>query len=144
MLHCSHCEKRTGEAGRSTAMAHEHYQACIDACNACATACNHCAAACLREDGIADLRECIRLDLDCAQICGFAAAYMARGSEFAPDACALCADVCDACAEECERHDMAHCRECAAACRRCADECRRMAGSAAGQRTAHRAPHASA
>jgi hypothetical protein len=119
-------------------MAHEQYRACIEACNACATECNHCAAACLREDGIADLRECIRLDLDCAEICTFAAGYMARGSEFATDACALCADVCDACAEECERHDMEHCRECAAACRRCADECRQMsAGVPAARTTRH-------
>ena len=109
-------------------MAHEHYEACIDACNACATACNHCAAACLREDGVGDLRDCIRLDIDCAEICRFVTAYMARGSEFAPDICALCADVCDACADECERHDMAHCRECAEACRKCAVECRRMGG----------------
>ena len=84
-------------------MAHEHYQACIDACNACATACNHCAAACLQEDGIAELRECIRLDLDCAQACALATAYMARGSEYAPDTCTLCADICDACADECDR-----------------------------------------
>jgi hypothetical protein len=123
------------------AMPHRHYQACIDACNTCASACNHCAAACLREDGVADLRECIRLDIDCAEACHFATAYMARGSEFAPDACALCADVCDACAEECERHDMEHCRECAAACRRCADECRRMRGTAPTQPSARRPSH---
>jgi hypothetical protein len=76
------------------------------------------------------MRECIRLDVDCAAICLLSAAYMARGSDFVMDACAMCADVCEACAEECGRHDMAHCRACAAACRRCADECRKMSGGA--------------
>ena len=89
-------------------MAHAQFEACIEACN-------HCAAACLQEENVADMRECIRLDVDCAAICLLSAAYMARGSDFVMDACAMCADVCEACAEECGRHDMAHCRACAAA-----------------------------
>lgn len=72
------------------------------------------------------LARCIQLDVDCAEVCRTAAAFMGRGSEFASAICAACADICDACAEECEQHAMDHCRECAAACRRCADECRRM------------------
>ena len=111
-------------------MTHEHYQSCIDACSACAVACNHCAASCLNEENVADMRECIRLDLDCAGICMLSVEYMARGSDFAVDVCALCADVCEACAEECARHDMEHCRACAEACKRCADECRRMSVAA--------------
>lgn len=116
-------------------MSHETMQACIDACNACATACDHCTSACLQEDDVKSLARCIELDLDCAEICRTAVAFMSRGSQFASAICAACADVCDACAEECERHDMDHCRECAAACRRCADECRRMSTQASGSRT---------
>jgi hypothetical protein len=33
---------------------------------------------------------CIALDMDCAEICRVAAAYMARGSEFEKDLCRLC------------------------------------------------------
>jgi hypothetical protein len=64
-------------------MAHEHFKSCIDACNDCALACDHCASACLKEKDVASMARCIQLDLDCAQACRLAVAYMARGSEFA-------------------------------------------------------------
>ncbi|MEW5888655.1 MAG: four-helix bundle copper-binding protein [Pseudomonadota bacterium] len=110
-------------------MAHEQFQSCIDACYACADACDHCAASCLQEQDVKALARCIRLDMDCAQICRLAAAYMARGSELAGAICELCARVCETCGEECARHPMSHCQTCAQACRRCADECRRMASA---------------
>ena len=113
-----------------TTLAH---QSCIDACLACATACNHCAASCLQEEHVKMMARCIRLDMDCAQICTLSAAYMARGSEFAGPLCDLCARVCDACAAECGKHDHEHCQRCAEACRRCADECRRMLSMAGGK-----------
>lgn len=138
------CPMRARSRAKESAMAHDRYQSCIDACNECATACHHCAAACLQEDDVSAMRECIRLDFDCAEICMSAAAFMSRGSAFAGEICSLCADVCDACAEECARHDLAHCRECAEACRRCADECRRMSAGAPGRRPARRGTHASA
>lgn len=108
-------------------MAHEQYQSCIDECNACATACDHCAVSCLSEQDVQNMARCIKLDIDCAQICRLAASYMSRGSELAGIICAACADICDACGEECERFQMDHCQRCAEACRRCAAECRRMA-----------------
>src|SRR5690606_29415499 len=111
----------------SNRMTHQLYQACIDACTACAVACDHCAASCLQEEGVQMMAKCIRLDMDCAQICRLAAAYMARDSQFARDICRLCAQVCDACARECASHDADHCQACARACWRCAQECRRMA-----------------
>ena len=107
-------------------MAHEHFQSCITACNDCAVACDHCAAACLSEQEVAKMAHCIRLDMDCAQMCRVAAAYLSRGSEFAADLCDLCADLCEACAQECAKHPMRHCQDCAKACRRCAEECRRV------------------
>jgi hypothetical protein len=116
--------------GLETIMAHQQYAPCIEACNACAVACDHCAASCLQEPDVKMVARCIALDMDCAQICRLAAAYMARGSEFAAAVCQACAEVCQACGDECARHQMSHCQECAAACRRCADECRRMAAAA--------------
>ena len=115
-------------------MPHEQFKSCIDACNACAEACDHCAASCLKESDVKAMARCIALDVDCAEICRLAAAYMSRGSERAQDMCALCAEVCEACGEECAKHQkMEHCRRCAEACRRCAEECRRMAGGSRGR-----------
>jgi hypothetical protein len=110
-------------------MAHEQYQSCITACQECANACDHCATACLTEPNAAEMARCVRLDMDCAQLCRLAAGFMARGSELAAQLCQVCADVCEACGEECARHKNDHCQKCAEACRRCAEECRRMAGA---------------
>ena len=118
-------------------MPHEQFKSCIDACFACAEACDHCAASCLKEKEVQKMARCIALDIDCAEICRLAAAYMSRGSECARDLCALCAEVCDACGEECAKHKMEHCQACAEACRRCAEECRRMAGTQSRSREAH-------
>lgn len=102
------------------------YADCIDACDDCATACDRCAAACLEEPDVKAMSRCIALDIDCAAICRFAAGMMARASEFAMPACALCAELCEECGEECGRHPADHCQACAAACKRCAMACRAM------------------
>lgn len=120
-------------------MAHEDLKSCIDACNDCSLACDHCAAACLKEPDPAKMARCIQLDIDCAEICRLAVAYMARGSELSADICAVCATVCETCGEECARHSASHCQECAKACRRCAEECRRMASMQGKSRQEHRA-----
>ena len=108
-------------------MPHEQYQSCITACYDCAVACDHCAAACLAETDVKAMARCIALDIDCAEMCRLAAAYMSRNSELAKSVCRVCAEVCETCGEECAKHQMGHCQACAEACRRCADECRRMA-----------------
>ena len=124
-------------------MAHEHFKACIAACNDCALACDHCASACLKEKDVASMARCIQLDIDCAAICRLAVGYMARGSELAADVCDLCATICEACAQECAKHPMVHCQDCAKACRRCAQECRQMASERSKTGTQQR-PGASA
>jgi len=68
-------------------MAHQDFQDCIDACNNCAAACDHCSTACLAEEDVKMMARCIALDMDCSQICRLAAAYMARGSDFAAALC---------------------------------------------------------
>lgn len=108
-------------------MSHDRYRKCIQACYSCAAACDHCATACLAEDNVAAMENCIRTDIDCADICRLAAAAMARGSASASDICRLCADICDRCAAECGKHDHDHCQACAKACRDCGEECRAMA-----------------
>jgi hypothetical protein len=44
------------------------------------------------------MTECIRLDIDCAEICRVASAFMARRSDLAADVQRL-GRVCDACGE---------------------------------------------
>jgi len=74
----------------------------------------------------------IRLMLDCAEMCGAAAGFMARGSDLHVKTCAVCSDVCGLCAASCEKiggdEEM---KSCAQACRRCESSCREMAGQAA-------------
>jgi hypothetical protein len=106
---------------------HEHYHACITACQTCAVECEHCATACLQKPDVTARIRCIQLQRDCADICFMAVAFMARGSNYAKQICALCADICDACGAECARFKDDHCQRCVEECRRCAAECRRMA-----------------
>ena len=107
----------------------------VDACFACARTCNACADACLREDDVASLARCIRLDQQCADICDAAARVLSRPSGLDKAVQALleaCIEAADCCAEECERHAEMHehCRLCADACRRCAEACESLLGTA--------------
>ena len=76
-----------------------------------------------------ELVRCIRLDLDCADVCDATSHIVTRQTE--PDlrvlkaAVEACAVACLDCAEECERHAAhhEHCRLCAEVCRRCKAAC---------------------
>lgn len=92
---------------------------------ACQAACNHCYDACLKEDDIDKMRECIRTDRDCADLCGLVLDFAHRDSHLFNEVVELCAKACDQCAEECEKHHHHdHCQACAEACRACAEACR--------------------
>lgn len=98
--------------------------AAIEAALDCAAHCSACADACLDEDG--DMRRCIRLDLDCAEICKTTATILSRpgpSGDAWRSMLEACRDACRECAEECEKHDHDHCRACAEACRRCEKAC---------------------
>lgn len=102
---------------------------CIERCYACAQTCTGCADACLAELAVGELRQCIRLALDCADICATIGRIVTRGTGLNESLLAeivnICALVCRFCAAECDRHADSHdqCRICAAACRDCADAC---------------------
>lgn len=108
---------------------------CIEECHDCAMTCTSCADACLSEDRVTELRACIRLNMDCADICAATAAVATRrtGGERGMTRRMLeaCGEVCRVCAEECERHAGRHdhCRVCAEACRRCESACHKAMGS---------------
>lgn len=96
----------------------------IDKLAVCQAMCNHCFNACLNEEDVKMMKDCIKLDKDCAEICSLAISSVASQSSFAKDVLQLCAAVCDRCAEECGKHDNSHCRDCAKACKECAEACR--------------------
>ncbi|WP_435769499.1 four-helix bundle copper-binding protein [Nocardioides sp. SYSU DS0651] len=106
--------------------------ACVAACVECAQACTACADACLSEEMVADLRKCIRTDLDCADICETTGRVLSRHTGYDANITRAileaCAQACKSCADECEQHaDMhEHCRICAEACRRCEEACNRV------------------
>ncbi|KAA9006474.1 four-helix bundle copper-binding protein [Paenibacillus spiritus] len=102
------------------------YQDCIDACLKCMEACNYSYVSNLKEYELARLRDCVLLERECADICGFAMEAMTRQSPFVADICRLCADICEATAEECSRHEQTHCLDCIESCRRCAELCREV------------------
>jgi len=91
-------------------MAHQNYKECIDECLKCMIACNHCYSACLDEDHVGMMKECIRLDRECADICEFAAHAMSMNSKYAKEICLACAEACEACGNECQKHDHEHCQ----------------------------------
>lgn len=103
---------------------------CIDECYACVQACTVCADACLAESMVEHLRQCIRLNLDCADLCQAVATIASRSTgsneEVLRHALETCCIACGRCAKECESHASAHehCRICAKECRECEDACR--------------------
>src|SRR5688572_30439444 len=64
-------------------MSHDQNQRLMDALAKCAAECSHCASACLQEQDVKMMGRCIRLDIDCAEICRLATGFVARGSEHA-------------------------------------------------------------
>ena len=104
----------------------------IEACMECELACTACADALLSEPHLEGLRYCIRINLDCADVCATTGRILARALE--PDWTSLqvqldaCALFCATCEAECRRHlPQEHCRRCAEECRRCAAQCRELA-----------------
>jgi hypothetical protein len=103
---------------------------CIEECYSSAQACTSCADACLGEDTVKDLTQCIRLNLDCADICVAAGSIASRRTGSDQDVVRrmlwLCGTACATCAEQCEQHAQMyeHCRLCADACRHCQQACK--------------------
>jgi hypothetical protein len=98
----------------------------IKACFACEESCSACADACLSEESPADMVDCIRLDLICADVCGATGRALSRQGTPPEAALALlraCLTICELCEAECGGHEHDHCQLCADACRACAAAC---------------------
>lgn len=99
----------------------------IKALHDCMAACNHCFDACLNEDDVNMMANCIRLDRECSEICGYLEGALSRNSPVVQELAEACAKICDACADECSQHDHDHCQKCADACAKCAEACHQVA-----------------
>lgn len=103
---------------------------CIEECADCAQSCIACADACLGEGMVANLTQCIRLNLDCADVCAATGAVLSRrtGANEAVIRTLLeaCATACERCGAECSLHavEHEHCRVCAQECEHCLSACR--------------------
>ena len=105
--------------------------AAIDAINDCAQACIADTDADLGEQDVTEMVKCIRLCLDCVDVCTATAAVISRPADYDADVARpllqACAAICKSCGDECERHaHMQHCRICAEACQRCERACREL------------------
>ncbi len=105
---------------------------CIETCILASQACSSCADACLGEDDPKALVRCVRLNLDCADVCISTSRMLSRHQHADPtllaQQVALCAVATALCAAECERHasEHEHCRVCAEMCRNCERLCRKL------------------
>jgi len=102
----------------------------LDALSDCTQACVADADADLSEKNVTDMVKCIRLCLDCADVCSAGVGVLSRQREsdlkVTRPLLEACVAICKSCGDECERHAQMHehCRVCAEACRRCETACR--------------------
>jgi hypothetical protein len=103
--------------------------AAIDACLNCLQACTSCADSDLAERDFEELRTCIALDQNCADVCVVTARVLSRPAHWdhlvAHRQLQACVRACTICADECARHaeHHRHCAICEKACRACARAC---------------------
>ena len=106
--------------------------ATIDALDDCARACIADADSDLNEQNLSELVKCIRLCLDCADVCAATVRVTSRQTEYdatlTKSLLETCTATCKSCGDECERHAQMHdhCRVCAVACRRCEQACQEL------------------
>jgi hypothetical protein len=110
----------------------EPIAAAIDACLKCVQACTSCADADLVEDDIQEMRTCIALCLNCADVCDVTARLLSRPAHWdqfvAHRLLQACVRVCTNCADECARHAQhhRHCAICEKVCRECERACQAL------------------
>jgi Domain of Unknown Function (DUF326) len=106
--------------------------AAIDALSDCTQACIADTDADLGEQNLAEMVTCIRLCLDCADVCAATLGVTSRQAAYDGNVTRplleSCVAICESCGDECERHapHYEHCRVCAEACRRCEQACREL------------------
>lgn len=113
----------------------------LDGLALCAQACLLCADACLAEDEPAALRDCIRLNLGCAEVCRATEGLLLRPTSASASVqqaqLHACISACQLCADQCEDHGRhhEHCAVCAEVCRRCQEKCNVLLGEISASAT---------
>jgi len=108
--------------------------ATLDALSDCTQACAADADADLAEQNLAEMVTCIRLCLDCTDVCTATLGVVSRQTAYDPTITGplleACIATCKSCGDECARHapHYEHCRVCEQACRRCQQACRELLG----------------
>jgi len=103
--------------------------AVIDACSSCVQACTSCADADLAEQEVHELRTCVALCLNCADLCDLTARLLSRSAHWdnvlVHPVLQACRRACTTSAEECARHaeHHRHCAVCEKVCRACVAAC---------------------
>lgn len=90
----------------------------------CQTKCKYCFNACLEEEKIDMMRRCLKLTVECADICDLTASSLSYEGDFTEDVLAVCIKACHDCGQECRKHEYLHCIECAKACEECVRACK--------------------
>jgi len=112
---------------------------CIEACALAEFACVTCADSCLGESPTAAVRDCVGLNLDCADVCALTGHLVSRAFAAEPKLVQaqleICARLCAACQVECAKLAFSHtqCVMCAHACRHCEALCLEAAKAVALQ-----------
>jgi hypothetical protein len=107
----------------------DHVAAAIDACLNCVQTCTSCADSDLVGPDVAEMRACIALCVNCADICDLVARVLSRPAQsdhlVVHRLLRACVRECTLCAEECARNaeHHRHCAICAKACRACEVAC---------------------
>ena len=108
------------------------FAAALDALSDCAQACAADADADLAEQNLAEMVTCIRLCLDCTDVCTATLGVVSRQTAYDPTITRplleACVATCKSCGGECARHapHYEHCRVCEQACRRCEQACQEL------------------
>ena len=73
----------------------------IEACFECAQTCTACADACLAEDMVSELTQCIRFNLDCADICAATGRVLSRQTGNNVETTRALLEACRRCEQAC-------------------------------------------
>lgn len=103
-------------------------QECIQHCMECHRVCTETVSHVLHGGHAHNEASHLIALLDCAQMCGLHADFMARRSPHHRHLAKECAEICTACAVLCTAHPDAdgQMEKCAQVCRVCADHCTKM------------------
>jgi hypothetical protein len=127
----SYASQMLGTYPRAVSADADLLAAAIDALNDCAQACTADTDADLSEQNVTEMIKCIRLCLDCADICTATAGVISRQATYDANVTRplleACTALCKSCGDECEQHEhLWHCAVCEQACRRCEQACRQL------------------